>query len=906
MSLFFNLAHAAGSSVVSCTGSDCTLCSLLETVSNVYNFFLGVSCAVAALALIIAGVNYLLNGGDWSRLQKSKYILKSGLIGFGLVLLGWVVIQSVIKAVGFENAGGWWQFQCGLETSETSTAPFQNSRFPAYYEGLKTFPDLTSYIKSGEKTAKLTGPTDALAFASQINSLKDGETLHFLAPVRVDSAKGSENLYLPLLSVIKKGNQLKLRSTGEYWNLVQNSWPKTLEASNGGMNGDVASILNKLLGANSFTDDRALVNSSGDSINNTDLASLYNSIAGLLKGSGDRTESSSTTGTADLSKASLSELIALASSYNPGDNPTATDQLISTLTTQVLKMVSGVVVEKENTGADSSATAGWRCESSGGTWKDEKCACPDQQILGSDLMCHDAAALKEGCEKSGGAWKAGDSEGRQTLACGSDKSASDALPVPEWQLNAERAGSEGAADSGSGYCACPGDSCLDWQGLCLAGGGDQDGDKVPNNPDICPNTPNEDKNAVNKDKKSQYYGCACSEIGSLTQTCPPDQCVGQNWVDYPDSLQACKNGQPAAYSCQPTTRSYDQQCVDNGTGTGPGTTDPTNSNYNTNSSQWAQNPNNPNPFQNTSTGQSKASPASGLGNKPNASSLGKTSQNSGTGKPRSDSWSNDDRRMIPNNNNLGPAPGGPEAVKMTLKRIYEKDKLRYLMIFKYVASIGNMSPWPGTIMTGLTGSCGRFVISFSTPIKALDSGILHESTHSAEFCNGTIDKGATEGEFVAVANESGSVGGVKEAKGQKEEVKIVNLPQIGENKDNKDSASQNERVECRGYQARWLNKDIDPIGDMNETAIASHISYAKIYKQDSGGTWIYGYPKGGSSYILRLNDGEHNNLLKVLETMDKKKCMSRPPEDLPQLEEKDYSEELLNGCKEAPILKIGG
>jgi len=266
--------------------------------------------------------------------------------------------------------------------------------------------------------------------------------------------------------------------------------------------------------------------------------------------------------------------------------------------------------------------------------------------------------------------------------------------------------------------------------------------------------------------------------------------------------------------------------------------------------------------------------------------------------------------MMPNNNDLGPAPGGPEAVKMALKRIYERDKLRYLMIFKYVGGIGNEGLGGGLALSGHTGTCGYFTISFSSPVKILDKGIVHESTHSAEFCNGTLDVGGSEGEYVAVANDAGSVGGVKESPGQKEEVKVTVLPQIGPKKDNPSNNSNDaERLECTGYQARWLNKDIDPVGDMNETAIGSSVSYAKGHNgrnRDGAGIWVYGYPRGGEEYTLRINNAERNNLLRILETMDRRKCMSRPPEDLPQLEEKDYSEQLLNGCKEVSVMRIGG
>jgi len=822
MDFIIKIAQAAGNNIVSCAGSDCGTCSLLETVSNIYNFFLGVCFAVAVLVLVVAGVNYLLNGGDWGRLEKSKYILKSGLVGFAVVLLGWAAVQSVIKTVGYPNAGGWWQFQCGEETGPAVSGSTSESLFPSFYHNLKTYPDLTAYFKSGDSQAKIKGPGDALSFSSQLKSLKEGETLHFLAPVQLDSINGVQDLFLPLLSVSKNGENLKVTSTGEYWNLIQNMWPQNLDNSG---SDSASQLLNKLLGTNSFTDNRSLINADGSSLNSSDLSGLYQTIADTLGGtvmSGDRANDS--TGQGDLTHASLSELIALASSYNQGENPGATDQMIGSLTAQVLKLVSEVVVEK-----DGSAVSPY-----------------------ADVNCQDPASgdwIKNGCNK------------------------------------------------------------------------DDDGDGVVNGYDRCPGTPAGEKKQVNKTKDGQHYGCSCSDIGTAAMSCPPDQCVGDNWVDYPDGTRECNNGQLDSYSCQPSNRSYDQQCVDqniSGDGTGVGTDTGTGEkNPNTNSNPWAASNNTP--FKNNSYGQQNKT---GTGNNAGrAANKGTPKTSGGNNKPTTksdpskDNWNRDDRNMIPDNNDPGPVYGDAKGIKEALKRIYNRDKLRYLMVFKYINLIKPVSGgMMGGILAGLTGSDedGQIGINFGMGIRHLDRTIIHETTHRADFCyNGWVSGGKAM-EYTAVGNEIGSVGNVKEYPGQKEEIKVTSV--AGEtkkdNSKNSDSGSSGDRLECRGYGSRNLNIDVDPLGDMNPTAIASDASYAKGYGSDGGGTWTYGWPKGGGYYTLRLNDFEHNRLQIILDGVNKRQCMSRPPDDMPQLtEENGYAEEQLKGCKKedtrTPIIRIG-
>jgi len=868
MSFLTPIARAAENSVVSCTGADCSVCSMLAAVSNIYNFFLAVSFAVAVLVLIIAGVNYLLNGGDWKRLEKSKQYLKSGVIGFAVVLLGWVVIQTVIKTVGYPNAGNWWEFQCGQEnTQKPASQPFYKYE---YYKNLKVYADVSSYLKSGDSTAKLTGPIDAKSFASQLNSLKNGERLHFLAPVRVDSGEGAaEELYLPLLSVLKENGNLKLDSTGEYWNLIQSMFP---QSSLYNTSDNIGQILNKYLGpSDTETGGESLINSNGTALDPASLTGLYQAIAGVLAGSGDRTTEN--LGGSDLQNASLSQLIALAESYAPGANTNTTDQMIGNLTTEVLKLVSDMVVEKEDS-IGSFPTANWRCVSSGGNWENNQCDCPDQNILGSDLMCHDQTKLIESCNSSGGQWKIGDSGGTRTAACGAGKRSSDALPVPEWQQNAERAGSEDLA--AAGFCSCKQNSCLDGDGKCLGVNSDQDGDKITNGQDSCPTTPTAEKGAVNKDKASAFYGCSCSEIGSGAQVCPQDQCVSDNWVDYPDDTQVCKNGNFTAYSCQPVSKTYEKDCAD-GTvdSNGDGVPDAAQQNPNTNSSNnpWAASQNSP--FQSganksgSSTGQQPPSGAKTSGAHPPTSKAPGAPPIDDRSKPPSGI-----DNLPPGDGNPGGGPmgdGTPEAIKAALKRIAEKDYLRYEMIFQYVSKINNTGFQGGYSV----GCSGNIWVSFSLWQDAMDEVLVHEATHNGHNCNTPWGWGAASTpERIAVANEIGSL---CRAEGHQ------NMEEFPEQK----TGITYKGKEVRGFLARNMSF-VSPPGHLGTSAFRQSIGYAFSYGDTTKGPYHYG--EDSSGLVLGLTQGEEDVIKMIMEGNRKKivdgqtRCWSKPPKDLPPVE----------------------
>ena len=163
--------------IVSCQEPGCDLCSLLETISNLYNFLVGTASAGALLGLVGAGLIYILAAGDSDKINRSRRIFKASLIGFGVVLLGWLAIHSLALVLGYKNAGRWWQFQCnkgnggvpGISENTAYTAPSSENDLP-------TFPDLASFLASREPRGKILGPNTASDFMEQAKALPEGGT----------------------------------------------------------------------------------------------------------------------------------------------------------------------------------------------------------------------------------------------------------------------------------------------------------------------------------------------------------------------------------------------------------------------------------------------------------------------------------------------------------------------------------------------------------------------------------------------------------------------------------------------------------------------------------------------------------------------------------------------------------
>jgi hypothetical protein len=101
--------------LVACTGLDCNWCSLVQTIQRLINFaiFLGTMCG--AILFMWAGFLYITNGGSSENIGKAKRIFLAVLWGFVAILGGWLVIDTLMKAlVGGPGSqfGPWNDFRC--------------------------------------------------------------------------------------------------------------------------------------------------------------------------------------------------------------------------------------------------------------------------------------------------------------------------------------------------------------------------------------------------------------------------------------------------------------------------------------------------------------------------------------------------------------------------------------------------------------------------------------------------------------------------------------------------------------------------------------------------------------------------------------------------------------------------
>lgn len=117
----FFVAFKANAQLVPCGigpgNADCTLCHLVLGFKNIYDYLLEILLAATTLVVVVAGIIYMVSSGSKGMIDKAKSALTYALTAMILALTAWLIINATLNALGFRNAGSWYNFTC--DTTQT-------------------------------------------------------------------------------------------------------------------------------------------------------------------------------------------------------------------------------------------------------------------------------------------------------------------------------------------------------------------------------------------------------------------------------------------------------------------------------------------------------------------------------------------------------------------------------------------------------------------------------------------------------------------------------------------------------------------------------------------------------------------------------------------------------------------
>jgi hypothetical protein len=111
----------------------CTLCHLLILIQNITNWILMVMTYIAFAVLVAMGILYIVSTGKPQLIGMAKNGIWAALVGFAIVLLGWVAINVILMVLadgtlGSDTAsfsiktnGSWFTYSCDTQTKYTGT-----------------------------------------------------------------------------------------------------------------------------------------------------------------------------------------------------------------------------------------------------------------------------------------------------------------------------------------------------------------------------------------------------------------------------------------------------------------------------------------------------------------------------------------------------------------------------------------------------------------------------------------------------------------------------------------------------------------------------------------------------------------------------------------------------------------
>ena len=131
LTLFPLFAGAAG--LIPCATTEnpspCTLCHFIVGFKGLVDFGMSLITIAAIVGIFFAGVMYVLSSGDQQMMERAKGFLKSSLMGFAVVFLGWLIVTITMWAMsakgetgkydlGIATTGSWYKFTCDKKSTQ--------------------------------------------------------------------------------------------------------------------------------------------------------------------------------------------------------------------------------------------------------------------------------------------------------------------------------------------------------------------------------------------------------------------------------------------------------------------------------------------------------------------------------------------------------------------------------------------------------------------------------------------------------------------------------------------------------------------------------------------------------------------------------------------------------------------
>lgn len=110
---------------VTCDGPECTVCDLIKLVHNVINWLIQISFVLAVAMVVYGGYVIMFTGATSpSAVSKGKTIIGGAIAGVAIVLLAWVIVNTVLQSIlGVKTPWPWNSIPNDCKPTSSATQP---------------------------------------------------------------------------------------------------------------------------------------------------------------------------------------------------------------------------------------------------------------------------------------------------------------------------------------------------------------------------------------------------------------------------------------------------------------------------------------------------------------------------------------------------------------------------------------------------------------------------------------------------------------------------------------------------------------------------------------------------------------------------------------------------------------
>lgn len=95
------------------TANPCQFCDVVVLVNNVVGWLVSILGVIGTIVIVYAGVQLVVSGGNVGAKEKAKTLITNILIGYILVLAGWLIINTGLRALLNDDGFGVWnEIEC--------------------------------------------------------------------------------------------------------------------------------------------------------------------------------------------------------------------------------------------------------------------------------------------------------------------------------------------------------------------------------------------------------------------------------------------------------------------------------------------------------------------------------------------------------------------------------------------------------------------------------------------------------------------------------------------------------------------------------------------------------------------------------------------------------------------------